>query len=280
MKKVKVLDVQFDVCTKDEALARIFDVLLNRQNENGKQIVTPNPEFLLEARNNAEFRTVLNRSWLSIPDGIGILWASSFQLSSLRYSRLVRMVKAVKSLIGITLFPKSCRKIFPERITGIDLMESICALSGQNNIPIALIGAATGIAEKVKKNLEIKYKGVNIVCTFAGSPSENDFPAIKKLIEETKPAILFVAYGSPFQEMWINKHLPELKSVKIAMGVGGSFDVISGEKKRAPAIIQKLGIEWMFRLIIEPARFKRIWNAVVKFPYEVYKGRYGSTGSP
>ena len=273
MKKVKVMDVQFDVCTKDEALARIFDVLLNRQNESGKQIVTPNPEFLLEARKNAEFRSVLNRAWLSIPDGIGILWASSFQSSALRYSRFMRIIKAIKSLIGITLFPKSCRKIFPERITGTDLMESICALSGQNHIPIVLLGAATGIAEKVKKNLEIKYKGINIVGTFAGSPRENDFTAIKNLIEETQPAILFVAYGSPIQEMWINKHLPELKSVKIAMGVGGAFDLISGEKKRAPKLIRKLGMEWMFRLIIEPKRFKRIWNAVAKFPYEVYRGR-------
>lgn len=269
MKKVKILDVQFDVCTKDEALGRILDVLRNRTHEAGKQIVTPNPEMLLEATRNREFRETLNHAWQSIPDGIGILWASTLQEMTRGNSRLMKCMKAIFALVALACYPKFCRKIFPERITGTDLMESICAVSRENKIPIFLLGGKPSVAEKVKEILEIRYRRVNIVGTASGSPSEDDFAAIQALIAETQPAILFVAYGSPQQELWISQHLKTLKSVKIAMGVGGAFDFISGERKRAPQWMQRLGIEWMYRLVQEPSRFKRILNATVRFPLKV-----------
>lgn len=269
MKKVKVLDVPFDVCTKDEALKRIIDCLQNRANEGGKQIVTPNPEMLLEANCNREFHEVMNRAWVSIPDGIGILWASTFQKIAQGNGKLVRLFKAIGSLLSLAFYPRFCRKIFAERITGTDLMQSICGLSSDCNTSIFLLGARPGVAEKVKEVLEARYPGIAIVGTFSGSPSEDDFPAIQALMAETRPEILFVAYGAPAQELWISRHLKQLPSVKIAMGVGGAFDFISGVRKRAPAFMQKLGLEWLFRLFQEPKRFKRIWNAAVKFPMRV-----------
>lgn len=233
--------------------------------------MTPNPEMLLEAQKNQQFRDVLNRAWLSIPDGIGILWASTFQNIAYRNGELLRIFKAGASLASLFLYPKFCRKIFPERITGADLMQSICAVSIHNRTPIFLLGAVPGVAEKVKEILEIRYPNVNIVGTFSGSPEENDFPRIQSLIAETRPEILFVAYGSPAQEIWSAKHLKQLQSVKIAMGVGGAFDFIAGVRKRAPKWMQKTGIEWLYRLMQEPSRFKRIWNAAVKFPLTVIK---------
>lgn len=271
MKKVKVLNVQFDVCTKDEALGRVLDLLNNFQYESGRQIVTPNPEMLLEAAENEEFQDVLNRAWLSIPDGIGILWASTFQENSKRSGKWARRLKAISSLASLLIYPKFCRKIFTERITGIDFMESLCSVSREKKTPIFLLGARPGIAEKVKEILEIKYPGVSIVGTFSGSPSEENFAPIQALIAETHPEILFVAYGAPRQELWIAKHLQELPSVKIAMGVGGAFDFISGMRHRAPKWMQKIGAEWVYRLIQEPSRIKRIWNAAVKFPMKVIK---------
>lgn len=271
MKKIKILNVQFDVCTKDEALARILDVLQNRRHESAKQIVTPNPEMLLCAQHDSSFREVLNRSWMSIPDGIGILWASTFQEITKRSGLIGRLFKGLTSLIGLAFFPRSCRRVFPERITGVDLMESICAVSRDEKIPIFLLGAQAGVAEKVKEILEIRYSGVNIVGTFSGSPEDFDFPAIHALIAETRPEILFVAYGAPAQELWINRHLSKFPSVKIAMGVGGAFDFLSGLKKRSPKWMQKLGLEWMYRLFQEPSRWKRIWNAAVKFPMRVIR---------
>lgn len=274
MKKIKILNVPFDVCTKDEALGRVLEVLKNRAHEGAKQIVTPNPEMLLEADRNEKFRIVLNHAWLSIPDGIGILWASTFQKISQGNSAIPRFAKAVLSLFSLALFPKFCMKIFPQRVTGTDLMESICAVSrtlrqAQGDIRIFLLGAKPGVAERVKEILETRYRGMNIVGTFSGSPSPDDFLAISARIAETQPHILFVAFGSPAQELWIAEHLKKLKSVRIAMGCGGAFDFIAGERKRAPKWMQKIGIEWLFRLIQEPARVKRIWNAVVKFPIKI-----------
>lgn len=271
MKKVKILDVQFDVCIKDEALKRIFDCLEIRAHENGKHIVTPNPEMLLEAQKNPDFRDVLNHAWLSIPDGIGVLWASTVQEITKRNGKFLRFLKGIFSLPALIFSPKFCRRIFPERITGIDLMESMCAVSREQKIPIFLLGAALGVAPKVKEILEIRYHGVNIVGTFGGSPSEDDFILIQTLIAETRPAILFVAYGAPAQELWISKHLKDLPSIKIVMGVGGAFDFIAGVRKRAPKWMQKTGIEWLYRLIQEPRRIKRIWNACVKFPAAILR---------
>lgn len=283
MKKIKILDIPFDVCTKDEALGRVLDVLGKRGHEGGKQIVTPNPEMLLEAQKNPEFLEALQRAWLSIPDGIGILWASTVQEITRGNSSLVKFMKAIFTLATLAFHPKFCTKVFPERVTGTDLMESICAVSRtlqppfdklkvtKGGIPIFLLGAKPGIAEKVKEILEIRYRGVNIVGTFSGSPSEDDFVAIQALIAETQPQILFVAYGSPSQELWITEHLKKLASVKIAMGVGGAFDFIACERKRAPKWMQRIGVEWMFRLFQEPSRWKRIWNAVVKFPWKIMR---------
>lgn len=273
MKKVKILDVQFDVCTRDEALARIFNCLETRTHEGGKHIVTPNPEMLLEAQKNPLFRDVLNHAWLSIPDGIGILWASTFHEITKRSGKFARFMKGLFSLPSLIFYPKFIQKIFPERITGVDLMQSVCAMSREKKNPIFLLGAAPGAAEKVKEMLEVHYHGVPIVGTFSGSPSEDDFLHIQAMIAETRPTILFVAYGAPAQELWIFKHLKDLPSVKIAMGVGGAFDFIAGVRKRAPKLMQRTGTEWLYRLVQEPKRIKRIWNACVKFPAAILKKR-------
>ncbi|MEK7524138.1 MAG: WecB/TagA/CpsF family glycosyltransferase [Patescibacteria group bacterium] len=271
MKKVKILDVQFDVCNKDEALSRILNLLETRSHEAAKQIVTPNPEMLLESQKNPLFRETLNRAWMSIPDGAGILWAATFQGSSRGNGRFMRLFKAFWTLLGLILRPSSCRKIFSERITGVDLMQAICAVSSHSATPLFLLGAAPGIAEKTKEVLEAKYPGIKIVGTFSASPRDDDFMAIQAHIAETRPEILFVAYGAPAQELWIAQHLKKLPSVKLAMGTGGAFDFIAGTKKRAPKWMQKAGLEWLFRLIQEPSRLKRIWNATVRFPLRMIR---------
>lgn len=267
MKKVKILDVQFDVSTRDESLSRALFLLQNTEQARGHYIVTPNPEMLLEARKNLLFRDILNRAALSIPDGIGILWASTFQEISKRSGATGRLIKAGLSLASLLFLPKFCQKVFPERITGVDFMQSLIAAVQEFDVPVFLLGAKPGVAEDVKKILETKYPRTRIVGTFSGSPHEDDFPRIQSLIAETRPALLFVAYGAPAQEFWIAKHLHELKSVKLAIGVGGAFDFIAGVRKRAPHFLQKLGLEWLWRLFQEPSRIRRIWNATVKFPY-------------
>lgn len=269
MKKVKILNVQFDACTMHEALSRSVKLLTERSNESGKYIVTPNPEMLLEAQRNAEFRDVLNNAWLSIPDGIGILWAATFKEITKRSGIFMKLLKGGASLACLALYPQFCRRVLKERVTGVDLMEALCDVSRRLKLSIFLLGSQPGVAEKVKIILEKKYPGVLIKGIFSGSPEEYDFAAIQARISELQPQLLFVAYGSPSQELWIAHHLHQFKSVKIAMGVGGAFDFIAGVRHRAPKWMQKLSIEWLYRLLQEPKRIKRIWNAAVKFPIKI-----------
>lgn len=272
MKKVKVLDVQFDACTMQEATRRVEELLTapGANRPHGVQIVTPNPEMLLAAQRNQSLRDVLNKAWLSIPDGIGILWAATFAHYSARTkSSIVRWIKGLWLLIKIAIRPASCTKIFPERVTGVDLMQHIAVLAARHKKSIFLLGAGTGIAEKAALHLKKNSPSLHIVGTFAGSPHEDDFAVIHSRIAEAQPDILFVAYGSPAQELWIAQNLATLKGVKVAMGVGGAFDFIAGVRKRAPGWMRKIGLEWLWRLIQEPSRWKRIWNATVKFPMTV-----------
>ncbi|MBI2453773.1 WecB/TagA/CpsF family glycosyltransferase [Candidatus Peregrinibacteria bacterium] len=269
IKKIKILGVPFDACTKEEALARIHDVLHNRLSEKGKHIVTPNPEMLMEAKANPLFKKVLNQAWMSIPDGAGILWASTYHLLPRTLPR--RRWLGWLNLVAMMFAPSRACKALPERVTGIDLMEGICRNFVGTNRRIFLLGGAPGIAEKAKNMLEKKCPGVSIAGTFSGSPQEEDFPGIQSLIAELRPEVLFVAFGSPLQELWIHHYLPALPSVKIAMGVGGAFDFLAGKRKRAPQFMRKMGLEWLYRLIQEPSRLRRIWNATVRFPREVMK---------
>jgi N-acetylglucosaminyldiphosphoundecaprenol N-acetyl-beta-D-mannosaminyltransferase len=273
MKKVKILNVQFDACTKDEALGRVIEVLKSRDTSHKKHIATPNPEMVLAAQINPEFMRVLNSAYLSIPDGIGILWAATLQEQTRRDTSFSRLLKGISSLAILMFRPKVFKRVFRERVTGVDFMESICAISRGASATIFLLGAEPGVAEKTKQNLEAKYPGIKITGVLAGSPSEKHESEIIEKISKAAPQILFVAYGSPAQELWIARNLQKLKSVKIAMGVGGAFDFISGHRRRAPAWMRNIGLEWLYRLIKQPSRIRRIWNATIKFPTKIIKGK-------
>ncbi|MBU1992726.1 WecB/TagA/CpsF family glycosyltransferase, partial [Patescibacteria group bacterium] len=130
---------------------------------------------------------------------------------------------------------------------------------------IFLLGAAKGVAEEVKE----KFKKAKIVGTYEGSPAPKQEKKIRELIVNSGTEVLFVAYGAPAQEMWISRNLKFLKTVRLAVGVGGAFDFLSGKVKRAPGWMRKIGLEWLYRLIKEPRRIRRIINAVIKFPYKI-----------
>lgn len=234
IERVHVLEIPFDRITNELAVAMVVDHLKNLKHA-PLFIATPNPEMLLEARKNPEFKKILQTTDLNIPDGIGIIFASKIQGTSLL-----------------------------ERVTGTDLMQKICQ-NVQLGTRIFLLGAAPGVAEKVKKKLT-EDKTLTIVGAFSGTPASSHDKELQKIINDARPDILFVAFGAPKQELWLSRNLPHLPSVKIAMGVGGAFDFIAGIRKRAPRFMQKLGLEWLFRLIIEPSRWRRIYNATIKFP--------------
>ncbi len=223
----KILGIKVDNLTMEKALRKVEGFL-----EDGQQhyIVTPNPEFLVQAQKDQEFKTILNQADLALPDGIGLILAARF---------LGRPLK--------------------QKVAGTDLMEKICRRAAQKKWPVFLMGGQAGVAQKAGENLKKKYQGLEIL-------SAED-------VTFGRPAILFVAFGAPKQEKWIVQNLRKMPSVKLAMGVGGAFDFMAGRVRRAPKLFQRFGLEWLWRLFCQPWRIKRIFKAVVVFPWLVIKGR-------
>ena len=252
-----VLGVKVNKITGKKVLDKIKDFLLS---DGQNYIVTLNPEMVVEAQDDNYFKKIISNASLVIPDGIGILLAYKFVNND----------------------------NLPERISGVDLIYKICEADFIRDKKIYLLGAEKGIANKAARVLSEKYNYLNIVGAEEGMRSKipnsklqipnSDDTKYNKInnnliqkINNTKPNIIFVAFGVPKQEKWIYENLKKMPSVKLAIGVGGSFDFISGKTKRAPLILQKFGLEWLWRLILEPRRIKRIYNATVKFGWMVLK---------
>ena len=265
----KILKVKFDNVSLKDATEKAIEWSKGKIQ---KHIVTPNPEILLEAQKNRKFLEVLHKADLSIPDGTGILWSAKYlKITEKNKSKIIKIIKWLSSILSIALYPRYIHTEIFERVTGADLMENICKKGVKSNLKIFLLGGAKGIAEKTKEKLEKKFKGVKITGICCGSPKESDQKAITEKINNSQADILFVAFGAPAQEIWIARNLKNLKTIKVAIGVGGTFDYIAGVKKRAPKLIQKIGMEWLYRLIQEPSRTKRIFNATIKFPITILR---------
>lgn len=276
----KIIDVKINRITTKEVLEKIkFFLLSDKQH----CIVTLNPEMIVEAQENIKFKNIINEADLVVPDGIGILWALDILKHIISPDKRGWGVKknVKKSQVFIfTLFKllfnsKYRRNILRCRTHGIDLIYKICELENIKNKKIFLLGAEEGIAEKAAKVLSQKYDHLNIVGAEEGikmnqeSGVRND--DLIQRINRAKPDIILVAFGAPKQEIWIYENLKKLPSVKLAIGVGGSFDFISGKIKRAPLIFQRLGLEWLWRLVREPKRIKRIYNATARFGWMVLR---------
>lgn len=259
--RVKVMGVYFDPVTYTEALDKVFFLLKDGHQHH---IVTPNPEILLTAQNDEKYKRILNRASMSVPDGTGIVWAASLEGS-------VNILKGILHMFLTVFAPKRLPKILPERVTGTDLMKGVLerSIKDPNEYRIFLLGAQDGVAEQIHEIYRFKDKNCKIVGTYEGSPSVEDESGILGLIKDAEPDMLFVAYGAPEQEKWIGRNLKKMPSVKVAMGVGGAFDFLAGKAKRAPKSFRKMGLEWLWRLLTQPRRLKRIWNAVFVFPYLV-----------
>lgn len=170
---------------------------------------------------------------------------------------LERADLAIADGVGLIWASRWFGQPLKERLTGVDLMEEICWKAAQRHWPIFLLGAGPGVAEKAAANLKEKCPGLDI------RGGQEFFNGQAK--------ILFVAFGAPKQEKWINDNLKKYPAVKLAMGVGGAFDFVSGGVRRAPKFLRKAGLEWFWRLIIQPWRIKRIFKATVVFPWLVVR---------
>jgi len=206
------------------------------------QIATVNPEFLMKARHDPDFRATLQRAALCIPDGIGVLWAARVRGKRLR-----------------------------ERVAGSDLVPLLSAEAAQRGWRIFYLGAAPGVAEKAAAILAARYPGLNVAGCYAGSPAPEEEDDIVARVRAVRADILFVAYGAPKQDLWLDCNLARTGAA-VGIGVGGSFDFIAGVSRRAPRWIQRLGLEWLYRLVREPWRWRR-QLALPHFAWLVLTGR-------
>lgn len=214
----------FDVTTKGKDECLDF-VKKSYKKDESLFIVNINPEIIINNYHNESLKKSFNEQQLQIPDGIGIVKASL--------------------LLGGNI---------KERITGIDFMDKLCALSCEIDAKVYLYGSKNDISKLAKENLEKKYPKIKIVGYKNGYVSEEEaYNDIKKV----KPTIVFVGLGSPKQENFILKYKEKLPFVKVWMPVGGSFDVISGSIKRAPSFFINHNIEWFYRLLKQPKRIFR-----------------------
>ncbi len=192
-----------------------------------RQVVTLNAEMLYRAQHDASFRDLVNQADLVVPDGHGVIWAGR---------RL------------------GCP--FPERVTGIDLIHALAAHAAREKWRVFLLGAAPGVAEAAALNLRRQYPGLRVAGTEHGYFPEAETLAVIRKIRAARPDLLLVALGSPKQEFFIWVHRQELGAL-VAIGVGGSFDVLAGRLRRAPPFFRRLRLEWFYRILQEPARWRR-----------------------
>lgn len=235
----KIYGLPIDIVTIESAFER-FKNLLDRPGFSC--IYTPNTEIVMVARDDKDLTTVLKASDMNIPDGIGLVIASKIHK------------------LGLV-----------ERVAGVDLMERILEFCDYSKKSVYILGGKPGVAELAINNIKDKYTNIEIKGCRDGYFNKNEEENVIEDINRLSPDILFVALGAPKQEKWIYEHRKNLK-VKISMGVGGGVDIWAGTAKRAPKIFQILGLEWFYRLIKEPWRFKRML-VLPKFMIEVLRNK-------
>lgn len=234
--KKEILGVGITSATEDQILEYIFSSVKNSHEK--YYVVTPNPEIVMYAQAHPEYQSVLNKAEIALCDGVGI---------SIAGQMLDRPIK--------------------ERVTGVDLLDAVCRRAakesmkdGENAVTVGFLGAGRGVALKTSERLKVKYP--RLMIGFVDEELDGKSPHVD---------ILFVAFGFPKQEEWMAQHVGKLP-VKVMMGVGGAFDYISGNVRRAPWILRSNGLEWLHRLIGQPWRLKR-QLVLPQFLLEVTKAR-------
>jgi len=220
--KEMILGVKVDTDNYDELIKKLFTRIDNKEKS---LVVAINPEKLMKAKEDQSLKDLLNRAEFQIPDGIGVILASKLNKGNIK-----------------------------SRVTGIDMMDRIVREAARTGKSIFLYGAKPGVAESAAEALKFTYASLQIAGTQDGYEKDNE--TVIQKINEAKPDILFVAMGSPRQEEWIEANRDKLYP-SLYQGVGGSFDVLAGNVKRAPEFFQKTGLEWFYRLAKEPSRLKR-----------------------
>lgn len=246
--KVDICGTKIDKLSLDDAVKIITDHAL--YGGAPEYVVTPNAQHILCLQKDARFREIYSKALLVVPDGVSLLWAAKFLQTALN-----------------------------GRVNGTDLFERICAVAAEKGLKIFLLGGRPGAADKAKETLQARHPGLKIVGThcppygFESQPAELAW--INSKIKAAAPHILFVGLGAPKQEYWIYANYQKL-GVPISVGIGVSFELVANMVTRAPVFMQEIGLEWFFRLLVEP---RRLWQRYIignpLFVWLVLKQRLG-----
>jgi len=223
--KVNVLGIPVDSITMESAVAKIEAFI---QEASPHLIATANAEMVMLAQQDNELSNILQHASLVVPDGAGVVWAARYQGNEVR-----------------------------ERVAGFDLTQRLLAEAAIKGYRVYFFGAGPGIAEQAKQTAEARYPGIHIVKTRDGYFTEADEAEIIEDIVSMQPHILLAALGVPKQEKWLMRNLNKLQ-VPVAIGVGGTLDVMAGTVKRAPLWMQQANLEWLYRLLKQPQRAIRM----------------------
>jgi len=238
---VRILGIPFSVMGMDETVSYCEDLI---RTGNAHHVITANPEIVMLARKDEGLRNIIEGAQLVTCDGTGIVWASKYTDFSAK-----------------------------ERVAGFDLTMRLLNLSAERGFSVYFVGAKPEIIKKAVENLQELLPALQVAGYHHGYFRAGDEQKICDDIQDKQPTILFVAMGAPKQEFWIAEHLPQL-NVSLALGIGGSLDVLAGAVKRAPLFWQKVRLEWLYRFIKQPSRWKRML-VLPEFVYRVLKDQKG-----
>lgn len=229
----ELLGIKFHSVTMKQALDQLRSFV---DGDTVRLVVTVGPEMVMRAQTNSEFRGLVNGADLVVADGAGILWAAS-----------------------------RCNHPLPERVAGIDLAVNFAGEMAERGTRLYLLGAAPGVAQKAAETLQARFPKLKIVGVHDGYFSDSE--AMSTEIAQARPEVIFVGMGSPAQEKFVRTYGKKM-GIKVGIGVGGSFDVLSGLKKRAPQWMIKAHLEWLYRFLSEPSRCGRML-AIPKYMWKV-----------
>lgn len=242
--RIRVLGVPVDPVTMDQAVERARQWL-----ESGEQgnVLAVNPEKVMRARRDPEVHGFLDSARLLIPDGIGVVLAARW--------------------LGLGRF---------ERVAGADLMPRLCQMAAANGYPVFLYGASDEVNRRACEGLQRRYPDLVIAGRSHGFVSDDDMPELVGRINACGAKLVFVALGSPRQERWMQRYMPQLEA-RVFQGVGGTFDVLAGAVRRAPLAFRALHLEWLYRLLSDPRRLRR-QRALPRFMFNVLRAKRGLNG--
>ncbi|MCL4364620.1 WecB/TagA/CpsF family glycosyltransferase [Patescibacteria group bacterium] len=245
MNKNKILGVTIATQSKSDTLEKIIKYI--SQPKGFYHVVSLNPEILVIAQKNKEFKNVVETAQIKIVDGMGIVLAGRF----------------LNTDVG-------------ERLTGVDLMAKLIEQAGKLRLRVLLIGGEPNLANELVECYKSKYPEASFIGLMGikniKTPQKSEEKTIFDIVRSHKPHMIFVSFGSPDQELWTERHKKEFSN-SLVMGVGGAFDFLSGKTSRAPEFVRKIGMEWFYRLVNQPWRWRRQLR-LLEFTYLVIREKW------